>query len=98
MLDKTIKSIEFMSRVFVTCLERPKWSLKFSNGLTKYSKTLRHNHQQNILKSRFMAISAFRWKSCGLSKCFIHQQGSQTSKKLFTLGNPRFATLRINVH
>jgi len=50
------------------------------NDLSKCNDTSLHNHHQNTPKRRFMTIFAFKWNSCGFSKCLNGHQG-QTLKK-----------------
>jgi len=44
------KHLPRIRSVFLRCFERPKWSLKFSRGLSKYCRNLLYYRDQNTLK------------------------------------------------
>jgi len=56
--------------------------VNYFNGLSKYSINSLYYHHQSTPKLCFTIISAFRWNSCGLSKCHCGQRG-QNFRKLW---------------
>jgi len=48
------------------CVQYFQGVLRDRNGCSKCSRTSADDHYQHTLKSRFISVSIFRWKSCGL--------------------------------